>query len=1127
MANARVRDLLIRLMLTTDDFKNSVKKAKDDLSGLKETLKGVSSDDAVGIAGDKVLEKLNKQKTAAEKLVELYKAKVDEIIAELNKTSDGTQKKIFLEEKLNTFQEKLENAESTVKALQEKVDNFSFDKMVENANNAAAIFSDLRLGLGWLFDGAGEMADNADEIFVSRESAFAGVTKILKGREGYTKEWGEALNEWNREVITRIPIAYEALTKIEEDALQAGGVSMEGLREFTETYAALQSATNLHGEAGAKNFGKYLTVMGVAEDEMHRLGSVVVEMGNNFASLEDQIVGTAKRSASAMKAAGISAQDGLALATAATAMGMEQAAAATSLEKVISRSAKAAELGMGEYQRLLTEIRRKNNGVKTVYDFQIAINSDPEKDWFHELEKQLHMSRSDLQRLVNNSIVLEKYSDIMGISPEEFSRQWTEDAGSAVIAFFQRLGEMNADTFTKMYDGLGGLGEVANDNIEEVEKGILTLLDSLGITEVRASRLARNFALNNEDVAKAIALARKAYEEDKALDEEAQARYETNESRRQMDKNSAENALEATGRGVVAMRKPFEDFFAQLQQWYTEDWPTWAQEGVGAVTTIMGTIGDGLKTAGELSFSFASILNAGRELNKTELGGKLLSGLKTAGKIGLGAGAIAGTYLFAQYLADAADATDDISKKLSSLEFKVDEQSKEATLSAIREVREAANELSGEDAEKYAWTSKVVQMGYGTSGMYGQAMEYERQKGEAAISAVYTHYGQLIQEQEAAMLQATDETTRQAVQQKIEVLTEDMEAAAQEKRTELGQVLNSVINGAIQQTGGRDALETIAKQYNALDMVFSLWNEYVANGQQQQKLSDTAKAALRDTIKSLGYADWAKEDIWGGRNIVWDRLDATAFKNMANFIYENLSAGVEEVAGDGKLMSVLSSALSSGLLDNADQSQFSGSFLALLQAMDIKSIADQGVDNWLDIGKNSMLGLGQGIDEYADGAKVIAANAAQGVIDAAKNVLQIQSPSQVFFVIGENIDIGLANGIYSREGEVLAAASRLAEGVKQIMQEALDIHSPSGVARMMGGYFSQGFALGIEDGVSRVEEAADRVARAVTTAGSGKRAANIGRDPSNVNVNLNLDGKRMASVLVPLIDEALGAVDWT
>ena len=91
---------------------------------------------------------------------------------------------------------------------------------------------------------------------------------------------------------------------------------------------------------------------------------MIVDLGNKFPVVEDEIVNTATRAGSAMKAAGLTAQDGLAMVAAARSMGMNEAASATSLEKIIGRSAKAAELGLGEYQRLLKEIKRKGNGVE-------------------------------------------------------------------------------------------------------------------------------------------------------------------------------------------------------------------------------------------------------------------------------------------------------------------------------------------------------------------------------------------------------------------------------------------------------------------------------------------------------------------------------------------------------------------------------------------------------------------------------------------------------------------------------------------------------------------------------------------------------------------------------------------
>lgn len=645
---ANVRDLLIRMSLDTATFKRNIADAKGELRTLKSEFRAVSSDSNVENAGTKLLENLREQKSTAEALVKEYEKGLREVRTKLNEVPAGSQAASQLQQQVTKLETGLANAKTSVNEIQTKIDTFRLENLASAAETVASIFSSLRLGFGELLSGFGETADSADQVFVNRESAWVGVTKILNDRAEYTEAWGEALNQWNREVVTRIPVAYEALAEIEANALQAAGVSMQGLREFTETYAALQSATNIQGEEGVLNFGKYLTVMNAAEDEYHRLGSVVVAMGNNFASLEDQIVATAKRSGSAMRAAGITAQDGLAIATAATAMGMEEAAAATSMEKVIGRSAKAAELGAGKYQQLLAAIQKYDKFAGSVYEFQINTDIDKKKEAFTSVMNELMLDKADLQKLVNNAITLEKYSGIMGLTPEEFGQAWSEDAAKTVIAFFDKLGSMDRGSFESMYQGVAGLGDVANEDAKQVESGILTLLDSLGITEVRAARLARNFALNSEELNRAVDIARQAYSEDKALDEEAQRRYATTESQRTMNRSKEQNALEAMGQTVTAMRKPWETFFADLKQWFTE-WPDWAQAGISAGTEALGKAGDLLDALGKFSFNLMNIATAIKEIEKTTIGARILKTLGAAGSaaaaalpaVGLAGGTIA------------------------------------------------------------------------------------------------------------------------------------------------------------------------------------------------------------------------------------------------------------------------------------------------------------------------------------------------------------------------------------------------------------------------------------------------------------------------------------------------------
>ena len=604
-------------------------------------------------------------------------------------------------------------------------------------------------------------------------------------------------------------------------------------------------------------------------------------------------------------------------------------------------------------------------------------------------------------------------------------------------------------------------------------------------------------------------------EMEKAMDEEASRAFSTNESRRTLNQNKQQNMLESMGETVTAMRKPFEDFFGDLQNWYAS-WPDWAQAAVGGAAEVMGKAGDVLNTAGQLAFNVVNISSAVQKLSQTGLGAKLLSAGKTAGMVGLGVAGVAaagyGLYELNEYLKKVNDRTNDISETLAGLEIKIDPVSKEATLAAIQEVQDAAHGLSGGDMERYASTSRVVQMGYGTAGMYGEALAYEKYQTEQAVKAIYADYGGQIRAAENELLSADSTDAREASQLRIRTLTDEMGQAVAAEKSRYGQVLNQVLGGAVEMAGGTETLEKISRQYEAMNAIMQAYGEF----ENPQSSSYMRPADIKKAMKA--YADvLLPTDVKSADMFAFGAEEVRkTVGRIVQGLYGALATETAQVAGNGDLMNILLGAFSADAFSGADQSQFSGAVLGLLQAMDIKSIADQNTTQWTDIGKNSMLGLGQGITENQSGPADAARQAAQDLTSAAAAVLGVHSPSTVFFEIGENIDVGLANGIYARADEALAAASWLAGEIENTMRSALDIHSPSGVARAMGGYFSEGLAEGLSSGVSRITGAADRL------------AASLGsqRVPQTVRIPLILDGKTMAEAVAPLIDDALGEANW-
>lgn len=121
----------------------------------------------------------------------------------------------------------------------------------------------------------------------------------------------------------------------------------------------------------------------------------------------------------------------------------------------------------------------------------------------------------DMQLAVETgSDSLKDFASVAGMSAEEFKTAFQKDATGALTAF------------------LAGLG-----NTEELGKSTIAMLDEMGVSEVRLRDTLLRAANANELFTDAVALSNRAFEENTALTEEANKRYETLESKLQIAKN--------------------------------------------------------------------------------------------------------------------------------------------------------------------------------------------------------------------------------------------------------------------------------------------------------------------------------------------------------------------------------------------------------------------------------------------------------------------------------------------------------------------------------------------------------------------------------------------------------------
>ena len=172
------------------------------------------------------------------------------------------------------------------------------------------------------------------------EESFAGIRKTVDASEAQFAQLAVSV----REMSTQIPISANELNNIGELGGQLG-VSTSGLPTFIDTIAKLGVATRLSTETAALSMARLQTIFELPERQVANLASSLVDLGNNFAALEDEILSTSLRLAAGAKVAGATAADTLAIATALQAVGVQSQAGGTAMARVFQALAVATTSG--------------------------------------------------------------------------------------------------------------------------------------------------------------------------------------------------------------------------------------------------------------------------------------------------------------------------------------------------------------------------------------------------------------------------------------------------------------------------------------------------------------------------------------------------------------------------------------------------------------------------------------------------------------------------------------------------------------------------------------------------------------------------------------------------------------
>ena len=117
----------------------------------------------------------------------------------------------------------------------------------------------------------------------------------------------------------------------------------------------LELATDVAGSEGAASIARLLNVTKTAITDVDKFGNVLVELGNNSADTENEILGVATRVAQASAQFGVSANEALAYGAAFKSVGQEAEAVGTVMGKTFRTISQATAEG-GEDLRRIAQI---------------------------------------------------------------------------------------------------------------------------------------------------------------------------------------------------------------------------------------------------------------------------------------------------------------------------------------------------------------------------------------------------------------------------------------------------------------------------------------------------------------------------------------------------------------------------------------------------------------------------------------------------------------------------------------------------------------------------------------------------------------------------------------------------